>query len=42
MHCNVLWFLDKHTLQRTALFIDDRASKLAINEGNASDDAGDY
>lgn len=38
---NVLGFLDKKSLQFAALFMVDRASKRAISEDNASDNAED-
>lgn len=41
VHWNILWFLDKHSLQYAALFMIDRASALAISKDNAAEKAGD-
>lgn len=40
VHCNELWFFDKHTVQHTALAMVDRASKVAITKENISAHAG--
>lgn len=37
MHCDVLWLLNKHTLQYLALPMVDRPSRLAISKDNASE-----
>lgn len=41
VHFDLLWFLNKHTLQYAALSMVERAFMLAISNDNTSEDAGD-
>lgn len=41
VHCETLWFLNKHTPQFAALFVVDRASKFANSEDKVPENAGD-